>query len=635
LDLTQLNEQQRKAVTYGDGPVLVTAGPGSGKTRTLTHRVAYLVEQGVPPQQLLLLTFTNKAANEMVERIEELTGEEVQGMWMGTFHSICVKILRNQGLKFVIVDERDRQDLMRSAMERAGIDPNAVSPRPIIDAVSMMKNELIGPKQYEEDPAYYSGEYGFQTHMENVLRAWPEYEELKGEQGGLDFDDLLFETVMMLANHSQIADYYRDWFQHIMVDEMQDTNKAQAELVVLLCGDNRNVFVVGDADQSIYGWRGADFRNIMNFTDMFPDAEHIELGQNYRSTSSIVQASAALIENNAERFDVDLFTHNDCGNPIKVWNCFNADEEADRIVQEIHQLHGHGVEYGDIAVLYRINALSADVENALRMTGIPYQVVGAYKFFDRKEIRDFLAYAKFAANPVDGLHLGRVINTPRRGIGEKTLESVRDFAFDEGVDFMEALQEGGVRDVVNKPAYRGLMEFAQIMDELVCHIDRPSEFFRQVLNLTDYVAYLRTQYDEEGVRDRRDNIQALINVAASWEETRSGGLDDFLVYLSLMSDADDRDSSDTVKLMSIHASKGLEFEVVFVRAVEEDVIPHSRSHGPEGREEERRLLYVAMTRAERLLYLTHCSFRRMWGREQKAFPSPFLAEIPDEFIQEC
>lgn len=635
MDLSQLNEQQRRAVIHEGGPVLVTAGPGSGKTRTLTNRVAYLVEQGVPTQRLLLLTFTNKAADEMVERIEALTGESVQGMWMGTFHSICVKILRNQGLDFIIVDERDKQDLMRSAMERAGIDPNSVSPRPIADAISIMKNELVGVEQYEQRAAHFAGEYGFQTHLENVLQVWPEYEDLKNQQNGLDFDDLLFETVMMLANHTEIGDYYREWFLHILVDEMQDTNAAQAELITLLVGEHRNVFVAGDLDQSIYGWRGADFRNIMNFTEMFPDAEHIELGHNYRSTSCIVQASAALIANNADRFDIDLFTSNDEGRPIQVWNCFNADEEAERIVGEIHRLHRQGVDYGDMAVFYRMNALSADVENALRIAGTPYQVVGAYKFFDRKEIRDFLAYAKFAVNPVDSLYLGRVVNTPKRGVGEKTLESVRDFAFDEAMEFMEALQDSRLRDEVTKTAYRGLMDFAQIVDELVCHVNSPSKFFQQVLNTTSYVDYLRKQHDEEVVLDRRDNIQALINVAASWEESHEGGLDEFLVYLSLLSDADDREDSDAVKLMTIHASKGLEFPVVFVRAVEEDIIPHSRSHGPEGREEERRLLYVAMTRAERLLYLTHCSFRRMWGREQQAHPSPFLAEIPNEYTREC
>jgi DNA helicase-2/ATP-dependent DNA helicase PcrA len=633
--VTPAGKQQVFDLTVPKSHAYIANGIVNHNTRVLTHRVACLIEQGIPADRLLLLTFTNKAADEMVERIKHLTGAQVQGKWMGTFHSICVKLLRNQGLKFVIVDERDRQDLMRSAMERVDIDPNQISPTPIIDAISIMKNELIGVRDYLLDPVRYAGQFGYETYQDFISSAWPKYEEIKQEQNGLDFDDLLYETVVMLAHHPNIADYYREWFQHILVDEMQDTNRAQSELITLLTGEHRNVFVVGDADQSIFCWRGADFRNIMNFTDTFPDAEYIQLGQNYRSTSSIVQASASLIEHNVERFDVDLFTANDTGHPIQLWHCFNADDESARIVQEIVRLHSQGVKYSDIAILYRINALSADMEAALRTTGIPYQVVGAYKFFDRKEIRDFIAYAKFAINPVDGLHLGRVVNTPKRGLGEKTLEAVRDFAFSKGVGLLEVLEDPTLRDVVTKPAYRGLMDFAQVTNELVRYVNKPSAFFQGVINLTNYASHLRSQYDESAAKDRMDNIQALINVAAKWEESNDGGLDDFLIYVSLLSDADDRNDNDTVKLMTIHAAKGLEFDSVFVRAVEDGTIPHVRSSTPEGREEERRLLYVAMTRAKRLLHLTHCSFRRVWGKEARMEPSPFLLEIPDEFIREC
>jgi DNA helicase-2/ATP-dependent DNA helicase PcrA len=632
LDLSGLNEQQHRAVTHPGGPVLVTAGPGSGKSRVLTHRAAYLIEQGIPASRLLLLTFTNKAADEMAERVKLLTGGSVEGMWMGTFHSTCVKLLRNQGVKFVIADEHDRRDMLGSAMERIGIDPKSISPGLVGDAISRMKNDLVGVNALCTDPERYSEAYGL--HFAPVADIWRAYENIKSDQNALDFDDLLFEAVAMLANYPDVANYYRELFLHILVDEAQDTNKAQFELVKLLVGQHRNVFLCGDLDQSIYGWRGADFRNMMEFAEFFHDSDYIQLGQNYRSTGVIVNASSELIGQNTGRFYVSLFTRNEEGNPIRLLKRFNADEESEAIKSEIVRLHEQGIDYKEIAVLYRINALSADVETALRLAGIPYQVVGAYKFFDRKEVRDFLAYAKLIVNPVDGLNLSRIINVPKRGLGQKSIDSIREFAGSRSMDMLEAIRDPEIRSVLSKQAYRGLLQFTQLLDEMTRYVNYPNVFFQELLNRSAYSNYLRDQYNESAAMDRIDNLQALVNIAARWSEGVGGSLEEFLMFVSLMSDADDKQDNDTVKLMTIHAAKGLEFDAVFVRAVEDDILPHSRCSSPDEREEERRLLYVAMTRAKKLLYMTIARFRRVWGKETQMEPSPFLREIPVGLTEE-
>ncbi len=635
--LEGLNEEQRQAVTAPIGPVLVLAGPGSGKTRVLTHRIAYLVQTlGIPPYRILAVTFTNKAAKEMRERIERILGGQLQGATIGTFHSVCARILRQDGevvglsRGFVIYDSGDQRNIVRTALRQLNLDDKLFPPRSVHAAISRAKNELLTPDQFP-----------VRSYRDEVYqRVYEQYQSILRANQGVDFDDLLMLAVRLLSEHREVREAYQRRWQHLLVDEFQDTNLAQYELVRLLSGPKSSVFVVGDEDQSIYGFRGADYRNVQRFRQDYPAASVILLEENYRSTSVILQAANAIISKNTHRTPKKLRTRREGGPGIVHFEAYNEVEEAQFVVDEIVSLIASGqVKPGDIAIMYRTNAQSRALEEAFVARNMPYRIVGATRFYERREIKDVLAYLRIVHNPDDALSLSRIINVPPRRLGKKTITSLFSAAERMGVTpyrLLRHLADGEHVPGVGKAGERALLAFLDLWEgwlEAAEHLG-VGELLSQIVTDVAYLAFLDDGTDEG--RSRIENVQELMSVAGTYDELGADGLTLFLEEVALVSDVDEllQESSAPV-LLTLHMAKGLEFPVVFITGLEEGLLPHSRSlEDLEGLEEERRLFYVGVTRAKDRLYLLHTFRRTRYGQEDLNTPSRFLGDIPGSLLAE-
>ncbi|WP_258111731.1 ATP-dependent helicase [Alicyclobacillus sp. SP_1] len=632
-----LNREQRLAVETVDGPVLVVAGAGSGKTSVLTRRIAHLIlHQGVPLHHLLAITFTNKAAKEMQQRVQQLVGKAASDLWMGTFHSVCVKILRRDGdrlgydLNFTILDAEDQRTAISQAMLDLHYDPKKFDPAAVHFAISRWKNELRSESSLPVANAS-------KNLAEVVARdVFPIYQRRLFAASSMDFDDLIGLTVRLLHEHEQVRDKYQDKFRYVHIDEYQDTNRAQYELVKLLSGKFQNLCAVGDSDQAIYAWRGADIENMMRFEQDYPEAKVILLENNYRSTQVILDAANALIQNNLRRKDKRLRAVRDGGEPITIASFSDGEAEATYVADSILMHVKDGGQPGDCAVLYRANAQSRVLEEALMKAGIPYTIVGGLTFYDRREIKDVFAYLRVLVNPKDEISLLRIVNTPKRGLGDGAMGKVIDFAHEQNITVLDALGRGRELGLTEKAAEAAL-EFQQRMLELTLWMEgmTVTEFLAEVLHSTGYREMYAQSRKSEDVQ-RLENIDELLNVTQSFDRRRGGTVSEFLAEVSLLSDVDKDKGKEqnSVRLMTVHASKGLEFHTVFLVGMEETLFPHVRSMDDDrGIEEERNLCYVAITRAKDKLHLTHCSERSVFGQISLREPSRFLQELPESLVQ--
>ena len=651
--LDDLNEPQRQAVTHSGSPLLVVAGAGSGKTRVLTRRIAYLLAQrNVHPGEVLAITFTNKAANEMKERVAHIVGPQARSMWVSTFHSACVRILRNEakrlGLKpsFSIYDMQDSVRLMTLVAKDLGIDTKMYSAKYLLSQVSNLKNELIA-----EDVAIRKA---VTPQEQTVAEAYTEYQRRLMRASAVDFDDLIGHTVALFQAFPDAATQYHRRFRHVLVDEYQDTNHAQYVLIRELVGDGKDgiepaeLCVVGDSDQSIYAFRGANIRNIMEFEHDYSNARTVVLEQNYRSTQNILSSANAIIDKNAGRPQKNLWTAEGAGEKIVIYSAADEHHEADFIVRQLGELiDNHGFNYKDIAVFYRTNNQSRSVEEVFIRSGIPYKVVGGTRFYERKEIRDALAYLRTIVNPADDVSLRRIINTPRRGIGDKAEETVEHFANREKISFSEAIDRVSEINSLAARSAGALKDFGALLNLLRVMDDSgagPGEIVHTVLESSGLLKELADSKDPQD-EVRIENLAELENVAREFEEqfqsesedNRKARLSDFLERVSLVADSDEIPKDDAhggvVTMMTLHTAKGLEFPVVFLTGMEEGVFPHQRSLGSETElAEERRLAYVGMTRAMQRLYLTRAAARSTWGQPNFNPESRFLTEIPGELV---
>jgi DNA helicase II / ATP-dependent DNA helicase PcrA len=624
-----LNAQQRAAVTVPTGPVLVLAGPGSGKTRVLTHRIAWMLsEMRISPWHVLAVTFTNRAAREMNHRLGAMLGEtSARAMALGTFHAICARILRreaaNIGLSpnYVIFDSDDQLTVMKQVVANMGLDDKRYRPRALLNAVSTAKNELLLPADYPVR-TYYD---------EIVARAYTQYQEALRKSDGLDFDDLLMETARLLQTNAQVVSSLRDRYQHILVDEFQDTNVAQYVILKQLALEQRSLYVVADEDQSIYSWRGADYRNILRLRDDFPELQQFLLEENYRSTQIILDGAQAIIASNPDRTPKHLYTSKSGGYPVLLHEAYDEQEEADFVSRETSRLLRSGYKHGDIAVMYRTNAQSRAIEESFMRANIPYRLIGATRFYSRKEVKDVLAFLRLAQNPDDDVNFGRVINVPPRGIGATTLGKVAAEAQRLDASLYRGLLSLVQGDRVRNRAERALSAFATMLYQWSEAREDLSvaRMIDRVLGDTEYEGYLRDGSDQG--ESRWENVMALRAVVA---EAPTISLTEFLTDVALVADVDElSDEVEAVTLLTLHSAKGLEYPVVFLVGLEEGLLPHSRSmDSPSEIAEERRLLYVGMTRAEQRLYISY-AFRRSWrgfGGSEPSSPSRFLEDLPDE-----
>ena len=626
LDLTQLNPDQRDAVEYLGGPLLIVAGAGSGKTRVLTHRVAHLIASGVHPMNILAITFTNKAADEMRARVRSLVGEVADRMWVSTFHAACVRILRMTADKigynknFTIYDSADSLRLVGQIIRDLNLDPKRFPAKGAQARISLWKNELVD--------AGGANDTAFGPFDKKYAEIYSEYQHRLHRAGAMDFDDLLVNVVMLFRRNPDVLAAFQDRFKHVLVDEYQDTNLAQNEIVLLLGREHHNVCVVGDTDQSIYAFRGADYRNILQFERAFPDVYTVVLAQNYRSTQVILDAANAVISNNVERKPKELWTEVGSGDKIVRYYAEDEDEEARFVVSELKRLHRHeAVNWREMAVFYRTNAQSRVIEEFLIDADIPYRVIGGTKFYDRKEVKDAIAYLRCVANPADEISIRRVINVPRRGVGDTSLDKVAALAAEQRLGLSVALRRAAQAGV-GGAALRGINDFITLVDSLVGEVEQgPAHLLRELLERSGYLAELRNEDTIES-QGRVENLEELIGAAEEFPDTN-----DFLEKVSLVSDTDDIAGDDKVMMMTLHSAKGLEFPTVFIIGMEEGVFPHSRSLLESAAlEEERRLAYVGITRAERRLYVSHAWSRSLHGSRQYNPPSRFLDEIPLDLL---
>ncbi|WP_289122164.1 DNA helicase PcrA [uncultured Megasphaera sp.] len=634
-----LNDRQCEAVKHTEGPLLITAGAGSGKTKVLTCRIAHLLELGVAPYRILAITFTNKAAKEMKERVTNLVGAQADSIWLSTFHSFCAKLLRFEvngfhgyTRNFTIYDSSDQLVLVKDCLKKLNLDDKQFMPRSVLGTISSAKNVLMDAKAFAANASDF--------YEQKVADVYALYQEKLRENNAVDFDDLLFLAVRLLQEKEDVREKYQSRFQYILVDEYQDTNHAQYALTKILAARWRNICVVGDADQSIYAWRGADIRNIIDFTRDYPDAASIKLEQNYRSTKTILHAANAVIDNNESRPKKTLWTENPAGNKIIHYQAQTEHDEADYIAGVIYNRHEISHEpYGDMAILFRTNAQSRVLEEKLMRYAIPYTMVGGTKFYDRKEIKDVLAYLRLLYNPEDSLSLMRIINVPKRNIGATTMEHVAAYAEEQGISLFEALSSTD-EIPVTKRARTSLENFAAMIFDLLNDIEGKDvlSLIETVIKQTGYGDMLdkEAEHDPQG-ESRKENVGEFLSVAKDYMDSNpDGNLQDFLENVALVSDVDDFESSDSkVTLMTLHAAKGLEFPVVFLTGLDEGLFPHSRTLlDPAQVEEERRLAYVGITRAERQLYVTNAITRTMYGRISAYMPSRFLAEIPPQLMED-
>ncbi len=635
--LEGLNPQQREAVTVGSGPVLVLAGPGSGKTRVLTHRVAYLIsEMNVYANHILSVTFTNKAAGEMRARIEKILGGRLDGFQIGTFHSVCARLLRIEaGLgvlpysrDFVIYDTEDQLSVMKAVLVDLNIDVKKFNPGRVLNAISAAKNELIEPGTLVAND--YFGEI--------ARRAYGVYQKRLVESNAMDFDDLLMQTALLLKNNENVRQQYQERFRHILVDEFQDTNQAQYQLVQMLGEPQRNVFVVGDEDQGIYAFRGADYRNVMQFRRDYPEAKVILLEQNYRSTQMVLDAARAVIDKNQHRTPKALFTERSGGVKLTLHEAYSEREEGDFIVEMIRKrMKKEQYHFSDFAVMYRTNAQSRVLEDAFVKEGIPYKLIGGVGFYKRREIRDLLAYLRLVNNFNDDTAFTRIVNVPGRGIGDKSLQTFRNWLYQRNQSVeegLEALAEGEVVPITGKAA-KSFVEFARMMIDLreIAGQGNLLDLFDEIIARTSYTFYLNEISETtDQLNERRENIAELRGRVA---ENHDLSLSDFISDLALVSDTDTLDrNSDAVTLLTLHSAKGLEYPVVFLPGLEDGILPHTRSYdSPESMAEERRLLYVGITRAEDELYLSYAFRRTIFGESAPSMASRFLADIPNDLME--
>jgi len=630
--LKGLNDAQVGAVETTHGPLLILAGAGSGKTKTLTHRIAYLIaHEKLWPNEILAVTFTNKAAREMRERLGQLLGQDGNARnfmpWMGTFHGICVRLLRMDGDKigiqsnYVIYDEDDRQGLIKQAMKQLSISDKQVKPRAVSGAISNAKNELQTPAEFEAAASY--------PFQQEIAKLYVAYEKMRKEAGALDFDDLLIETVRLFREHTEVRDKWRAQFKHILIDEYQDTNAAQYAIVKSLVGPERNICVVGDDWQSIYSWRGADFTNILNFERDFPGAKIVKLEQNYRSTGAILEAAHNVITKNTQRTDKKLWTAEPAGAPVQVHGVYDENEEAYLVASRIATQTAMGARnYGDFAILYRANSQSYTLERALLQQRLPYQIIGGVRFYDRKEIKDIIAYLRLLYQPNDRMSFSRIVNIPTRGVGDTSLEKFLTWQANSGFDIVTALMNVEQTSTITaraKKALVGLGEVLRILQGKLQADVSPSEIIETLIAKTGYREYILDGTPQ--AEDREANIGSLVSDSKSF-----ASLPDFLEEVALMSSVDTGEDKQKVTLMTIHAAKGLEFPVVFMVGMEEGIFPHSRVYdaGPSELEEERRLCYVGMTRAREELHLSYASSRLQFGQRGYNTPSRFLADMGHE-----
>ena len=630
--LENLNGPQRRAVEHRGSPLLVVAGAGSGKTRVLTRRVAHLIATGdATPWQVLAITFTNKAADEMRERLVGLVGPVAEKMWVSTFHAACVRILRVHAERlgyrksFTIYDDADSRRLVEQVARELNIDTKKIPPRGIQAAISGAKAELVGPGEFRD-----AAQSVFERRIGDV---YLEYQRRLQAASAMDFDDLLVNTVRLLRQCPDVLDAYRQRFLHVLVDEYQDTNRAQNEIVLTLGAESGNVTVVGDQDQSIYRFRGADIRNIVEFERAFPSAAVIPLEQNYRSTKTILDAANAVITNNVTRVPKELFTEGERGERIRRFRAEDEYEEAAWVTSEIRRLHDtEPLNHGDMAVFFRTNAQSRSLEDALMRAEIPYKVVGGTRFYERREVKDILAYLQVLANPADEMAARRIVNVPRRGVGDTSVERLAAWALANELSFAAALSFSEEAGVSGKAA-KGIAVLRGLLDDLRRMVEEgagPGELVAEVAERTGYLEELEAEDTVES-RGRLENLAELASGAA-----RFTSLDEFLESVALVSDADDLDGDGTrVSLMTLHTAKGLEFPAVFLVGMEDGVFPHLRAlDDPLQLEEERRLCYVGITRAQRHLYVTHAWSRTTWGSSSHAIPSRFLSELPEELVED-
>jgi len=631
--LAGLNPAQREAVEAIEGPVLIIAGPGSGKTRVIAHRAAYLINVcGVSPHRVLAVTFTNKAAREMRERIHQLVGRQVEGMTLGTFHAICVRILRAEaqhiGLdrSFVIYDDSDQLSLLKRSIEQIGLDPKQYAPRAVGSAISSAKARLLAPHDYKETVGSYFEEV--------VARVYERHQALLAESNALDFDDLIMRTVHLFRDHPDVLARYQSRYLHVMIDEFQDTNRAQYLLSKYLAGKYGNICVVGDPDQSIYSWRHANLRHILDFEKDYPEVKVLLLEQNYRSTQTILEAADRVIAANEQRKQKTLWTENDAGAPLVVAETYSEHEEAHYVLSELERLVAEGrSKPRDCAVMYRTNAQSRALEETFVRYGFPYRLVGATRFYERREVKDVVAYLRVVYNPYDGVSLARIINVPNRGIGQRTVAEIVRSANEGGLPYYSVLKRivgGEEPDQLPSRSRQALERFVTVIDELIARSGELSltELFDLVLETTGYKRHILESPDGE---ERWDNVMELRTAAATYRDLEPrDALACFLEEVALVSDVDNLDEkTDAVTLITLHQAKGLEFPVVFIVGMEEGVLPHFRSmQDPDQLEEERRLCYVGITRAKEQVYLIRAARRSLMGASAHNPPSRFLDDIP-------
>ena len=634
--LTGLNKEQQQAVQHTEGPLLILAGAGSGKTKVLTVRIAHLLAQGVNPYEILAITFTNKAAKEMKSRVEGLVGDVANRIWLSTFHSFCAKFLRFEldnflgyNSNFTIYDTSDSQAVIKAALKALNLDDKYYPVGAMIAAISDAKNKLLFASDFRKQARDF--------YQQKVADVYEYYERELRKNNALDFDDLLLVAVKLLQSNEAVLDKYSKRFRYVMIDEYQDTNHAQYLLAKLLASHWKNIAVVGDADQSIYAWRGADIQNILDFEKDYPNCTSIKLEQNYRSTKIILDAANAVIENNEGRPKKNLWTDKTEGAKIQHFTAQSEHEEAAFIGDTIAKKHDiHGVPYGDMAILYRTNAQSRVLEEALIKRALPYIMVGGTKFYDRKEIKDVLAYLRVLYNPFDDLSLLRIINVPKRSIGATTVAKLQDYARANGTSLFMTLTQLHLVDSIKGKTKEKLEEFGILIFTLVAEMEDRTvlDILESILDRTGYLAQLEESTDPQN-QARAENIGELLSVAKDFQDTNpSGTVEDFLEQVALVNDVDSFEQEESkVTLMTLHAAKGLEFPIVFLGGLEEGLFPHSRTlMNPEEIEEERRLAYVGITRAEKELYISNATTRTVFGRTSSYLPSRFIDEIPEELV---
>ena len=634
--LTGLNKEQQQAVQHTEGPLLILAGAGSGKTKVLTVRIAHLLAQGVNPYEILAITFTNKAAKEMKSRVEGLVGDVANRIWLSTFHSFCAKFLRFEldnflgyNSNFTIYDTSDSQAVIKAALKALNLDDKYYPVGAMIAAISDAKNKLLFASDFRKQARDF--------YQQKVADVYEYYERELRKNNALDFDDLLLVAVKLLQSNEAVLDKYSKRFRYVMIDEYQDTNHAQYLLAKLLASHWKNIAVVGDADQSIYAWRGADIQNILDFEKDYPNCTSIKLEQNYRSTKIILDAANAVIENNEGRPKKNLWTDKTEGAKIQHFTAQSEHEEAAFIGDTIAKKHDiHGVPYGDMAILYRTNAQSRVLEEALIKRALPYTMVGGTKFYDRKEIKDVLAYLRVLYNPFDDLSLLRIINVPKRSIGATTVAKLQDYARANGTSLFMTLTQLHLVDTIKGKTKEKLEEFGILIFTLVAEMEDKTvlDILEAILDRTGYLAQLEESTDLQD-QARAENIGELLSVAKDFQDTNpTGTVEDFLEQVALVNDVDSFEQEESkVTLMTLHAAKGLEFLIVFLGGLEEGLFPHSRTlMNPEEIEEERRLAYVGITRAEKELYISNATTRTVFGRTSSYLPSRFIDEIPEELV---